>query len=97
MMSAEDEQLVCLGRGLSGMLGSGEWLLLTVRILLEPCAFLALQFHDVDLWVWLDLAVLAVFNTTVKKVVLGAHPVEGVAGPRRGLIAGLRELLPFVS
>ena len=88
-MSTEDEQLVCLGRCLSGMLGPGKWLLLTIGILLEPSAFVSLQFHDVDLWVWLDLAVLSVFNTTVKKVVLGAHPVERVTGPRRRLITRL--------
>ena len=57
----------------------------------------SLQFHDVDFWVWLDLAVLAVFNTTVQKVVLGTDPVERVTGPRRRLIPGLVELLPFVS
>ena len=56
----------------------------------------SLQSHDVDFWVRLDFAVLAVLDTSVKEVVLRADPGERVTRPSGGLVAQLVQTFPFV-
>jgi len=95
-MTAKNEQFVSLGRCLGYVLRSSWRLLITLRLLLLPSAFISLQLHVVDLGIWQHAAVFAGGDTAVEHVVLRSDPVERVTGTGRRLVALLRMVFPLI-
>jgi hypothetical protein len=66
VMATKDEELVSLGSCLTDMLRSSHWLLGTANLFLGPSCLVSLESHGIDIWVWEDLTVLSIGNTSVK-------------------------------
>jgi hypothetical protein len=78
VVTSKDEELITLRCCLSTVLGASKRFFRSIGLFLNPGGFLSLQLHHVDVSVWLDLAILSVLDTSVKKVVLGTNPAERV-------------------